>query len=312
MVPDPDISPPQRWPYFIGLLAQEVSQASDTHPTVKVWKDTELVALIRQVIRRHKAQFKSSLPTGAAILQRLESSHWLRPIPVTENQTGRVFYLMDHEAPKQFHIPPEEILLATLPSGVISYFSALQFYELTTQPLTFAHIGRLAKGHPPEPPENAAAQPLDKNTLGTPLFHLDGLPCFETKRYVGLTPGVNLRIQDNRTWYRVTTLEQTLLDTLLQPLRCGGEAVIFEAWENAWERIDWERLTNYLSIIERPSLIRRTATLLDMMKIRIPSHCSLQSLLDQTQQQMGAAPLIPLLPGLMYRTQHPRWRVTTP
>jgi hypothetical protein len=41
-----------------------------------------------------------------------------------------------------------------------------------------------------------------------------------------------MRVVSPRTWLRITTLEQTLLDTLLQPLRCVGEAVVLEAWEN--------------------------------------------------------------------------------
>jgi predicted transcriptional regulator of viral defense system len=31
---------------------------------------------------------------------------------------------------------------------------------------------------------------------------------------------------------RITTLEQTLLDTLHRPLSCGGPPIVIEAWEH--------------------------------------------------------------------------------
>ena len=52
---------------------------------------------------------------------------------------------------------------------------------------------------------------------------------YSNKRDVSLVPGIQFRVVSPRCWLRITTLEQTLLDALMQPVRCGGEAVALEA-----------------------------------------------------------------------------------
>ena len=47
-----------------------------------------------------------------------------------------------------------------------------------------------------------------------------------------------MRAYGPRAQIRITTLEQTLLDSLYKPFLCGGPEVVFEAWQDAVDRLD--------------------------------------------------------------------------
>jgi predicted transcriptional regulator of viral defense system len=64
---------------------------------------------------------------------------------------------------------------------------------------------------------------------------------------------------------RVTSLEQTLLDTLHRPLNCGGAAVVFEAWDTGADRLDHDKLATLLHRINDLRLTRRVAYMLSYM-----------------------------------------------
>ena len=303
--------PTEVWQNFVPLLADAVSRASEEHPTVRVWKDTELIGVINGIAKANRAALRTTFPPGSEILDQLERTGWLRRLPLAENNTGRTLYLKDQEATKEEVVDVLEVLQAVLPSGVISYFGAIGFHELTSQMPAFFHIGRLANGHPPE--SVAPAEAGDRNPLGTELFEFDGVRCYETKRYRGLVPGVQMRVIGPRTCYRVTTLEQTLLDAILQPLRCGGEAVVFEAWEHASERADFDRMTEHLQAIGRDSLVRRVGAMLEMSGAEVKGSSALDGLLSAVKGRTGGKDeMIPLLPGLNYGQVAGNWGVLIP
>lgn len=303
---------PELWLLFAPLLANAVAASTEEHPTVRVWKDTELVWVINRIVRDHRAELKTTFPAGAVVLEKLKKIKWLRELPLPENSTGRSIYLMDMEAARNEVVDVLEVLQAALPAGVISYFAALSFHELTSQMPGFYHIGRLANGHPPE--SDAPAKAGDRNPLGTVLFEYDGVMCYETKRYRGLTPGVQTRVIGPRTSYRITTLEQTLLDAILQPLRCGGEAVVFEAWGYAARRADFDRMAEHLRAIGRDSLIRRTGAMLEMLGAEVKDSSELGKLLATVKKRLSDTTdaVIPLLPGLGFARESEVWRVASP
>jgi len=272
-----------------------------------------LIWVINRLAKEHQAELKTTFSPGGAVLDKLKKMKWLRQLPLAENVTGRAFYLMDMEAQKGAVADALELLQAALPEGVISYFSALGFHELTTQTPAFAHIGRLAKGHPPDVEPARAGEQAGQVVLGTLLFEYDGVPCYETKRYRGLCPGVQVRVIGPRTYLRITTLEQTLLDTLLQPFRCGGEAVVFESWGHAGRKVDFDRMAGHLQAMGRRSLLRRVGAMLEINGVTV-SHNSPMERLLKTQQTRAGDPnnILPLLPGLEYPQTHPIWLVTIP
>lgn len=303
--------PIEIWQRFVSLLADAVSRPDEKHPTVRVWKDTELINLINGIALASRADFKTTFPPGNEILKQLERAGWLRRLALVGNVTGRTLFLMDQEAARDEAVDPLEVVQALLPSGVISYFGAISFHELTNQMPAFFHIGRLVDGHPPE--STTPAKPKERNPLGTELFGFEGVRCYETKRYRGLTPGVQMRVIGPRTWYRVTTLEQTLLDAILQPLRCGGEAVVFEAWGHAMERVDFDRMAEHLQAIGRDSLLRRVGAMLEMTGVEVKADSGLGRLLITVESQpLNEAQRISLLPGLGYRHTAGKWGVLVP
>lgn len=278
---------------------------------MRVWKDTELIGLIKRITREHRADLKTTFPSGREVLESLQQMRWLRELPLAANMTGRSIYLMDMEAPDEVIVDALEVLQALLPAGVISYFAALDFYELTTQMPAYFHIGRLANGHPPESVEPSEGG--DRNPLGTALFEYDGVMCYETKRYRRLTPGVQTRVIGPRTRYRITTLEQTLLDAILQPLRSGGEAVVLEAWSHAAKRADFDRMAEHLQAIGRDSLVRRVGAMLEVQGIEAADSSVLGEMFNAAKNRLSAEdPLIPLLPGLGFAGGSDTWRVSSP
>jgi predicted transcriptional regulator of viral defense system len=123
-----------------------------------------------------------------------------------------------------------------------------------------------------------------------------------------------MRVASPKTWLRITTLEQTLLDTLLQPVRCGGEAVVLEAWENGLKKMDADRITEHLSKIQREDLERRVAAVLDITGADVGA-TSLGRKLQGLRQRLAASheiPEIPLLPGFQFANFSEAWRVRTP
>ncbi len=310
-MPAPTIKP-DIWKLFAPLLAEAVVAPTEEHPTVRVWKDTELISVINRIAHEHRAELKTTFPAGTVVLETLKEMKWLRELPLAENVTGRSIYLMDMEAARNEAVEVMEVLQAMLPAGVISYFAALSFHKLTSQMPGFYHIGRLANGHPPE--SAAPTEIAGRNPLGKVLFEYDGGMCYETKRYLGLTPGVQTRLIGPRTSYRITTLEQTLLDAILQPLRCGGEAVAFEAWGHAAKRADFDRMAEHLRAIGRDSLIRRVGAMLEMLGAGIKDSTEFGKLLGAVKNRLGNTTnaVIPLLPGLGFARESQRWRVAIP
>ncbi len=124
-----------------------------------------------------------------------------------------------------------------------------------------------------------------------------------------------MRVVSSRTWLRITTLEQTLLDTLLQPLRCGGEAVVLEAWENGVKEMDADRMAEYLSKIQREDLERRIGAMVDLIGVDMAA-TSLGSRLKALRERLATliqeVPEIPLLPGFRFSALSGTWKVRTP
>jgi predicted transcriptional regulator of viral defense system len=303
--------PQGRWEQFVRILRDAVSEPTERHPTVRLWTASGLTSLISEIRDKHREALRTTFPRAQQVIRKLIEIGWLHAIPVVPSKERPTFYLMDMEATGQEWIDPLELLQAARPHGVVSYLGALSVYELTTQIPAFFHIGRLIEGRPPETDSSATA-PFERNPLGTELFRVGDIPCFESKRFHALTPGVQLRTIGPRTTYRITTLEQTLLDTLLQPQRCGGEAVVFEAWEQARNRCDWERMALHLASIARDTLTRRVGAILDQFEIRATA-TALANYLAEVQGRISpATPGIPVLPGLAYPSHDSTWRVYVP
>ncbi|MBI1914191.1 MAG: hypothetical protein HYS12_05560 [Planctomycetes bacterium] len=217
--------------------------------------------------------------------------------------------------------------MAAKPAGVACYFSAVSFHSLTTQHPGHHHSAELSKPRLGPDKEDASGEGDEKKrsirdqerreprSLGTLLFRYQDTPFYFTRRSARLVPGVQSRDYGPRTRLRITTLEQTLLDSLYKPFHCGGPEVVFEAWQEgmASRRVQEERLVEYLKAMNYPATARRVAVMLEIVGW-IPG-AELRRLLEETKGAMDRqSPFakISLLPGLDYQALNEDWLVRTP
>jgi hypothetical protein len=154
---------------------------------------------------------------------------------------------------------------------------------------------------------------VERNPLGTEIFHFEEVGYYLNKRDASLVAGVQFRVVSPRCWLRITTLEQTLLDALMQPVRCGGEAVALEAWETGAKLIDLDRMAEHLAKIQRDDLDRRVGAVLEMLGVDFAAS-TLEQRLNSVRSQLMTQdfPEIPLLAGFEFSELNKTWKVRTP
>jgi predicted transcriptional regulator of viral defense system len=151
--------------------------------------------------------------------------------------------------------------------------------------------------------------PRRRNPLGVLAFTYQGTEYFVTRRAPRLAPGIQTRYLDERTIIRITTIEQTLLDTLHKPQRAGGPEVIFEAWRSRASELDEDLLASYLRAMSDAPSVRRTGAMLDLLGYKVTSD-ALKSVLTKTNPPLDRP--ISLLAGIDYQRLDPAWSVLTP
>lgn len=311
---------PGQWEIFLKALSDEIAEPTPAHPTVRCWTHASLAKLIQKIRR---TTLSSTFPNTPDILKHLVSAGWAYRIAVdipsnTTTPPSKDFYLLDISAAHAPAVDPLELLQAYRPDGILCYFSALTYHSLTTQLAPHHHIAALitpSKSYPHLLNVPAGeVKPLSKKvSLGETLFTYQGIPCYLTKRSSSRLIGIQTRVLGPRTNLRITTLEQTLIDTFHKPLHCGGSSVIFEAWEDGVTRFDAALLSDYLTKIDSHLLLRRVGAMFDLLEYSPTDELKriLQSGLEFDQQSTQATN-ISLLPGLEFPSLNPKWRVMTP
>ncbi len=286
-------------------------------PTVRCWTRHNLEKVIMSVIKAHKTDLViSTFYTATEVIHRLQEIGWLSAIGV---DSPPELFLLDMEAREGDVIDPLEVLQGYKPQGVLCYFGVLGHLGLTTQVAPFFHVAYIDKSPlptmrpiPKVSVKGDRALP-NRNPLGQEVFQFEGAPCYLTKRNIALTPGIQTRIIGPRTMLRMTTMEQALLDVLGYPLHCGGESVVFEAWERGAAQWNPDRLADYLMKINRTEIDRRVGAMMDVLQIKIDSK-KLQVRLDdvRTQLRKSRDEEVPLLPGFTYPNVNSNWKVCVP
>ena len=303
-------------------LGDRVSSASEKNLTARCWKLSTLRHEIKAITKSNHEVLRTTFPPAHVVIERLKRMGWIHSIKVQYSNDAKLndFLLLDMEAGKGEPIYPLELLQAYLPDGVVCYFSAINYYELTTQVVAHHHIARL---NPPRAKKSLTAvdatEPeqagkfVERNPLGTEIFHFEDVGYYSNKRDVSLVPGIQFRVVSPRCWLRITTLEQTLLDALMQPVRCGGEAIALEAWETGAKQIDADRMAEHLAKIQRDDLDRRVGAVLEMIGANFVASTlgrRLKAVRDRLLTQ--DVPEIPLLAGFEFPESNKTWKVRTP
>ena len=152
-----------------------------------------------------------------------------------------------------------------------------------------------------------------RSKLGTHIYSYEGIPYYSTKRAISTIPGIKERVISPWSTIRMTTIEQTLLDTLQYPYHCGGPEVVFEAWQTARDRFEEEELLENLKRIGLPPLIRRVGAVYNLLDYS-PSK-RLGEFLNEKRDQFftqSEYPPIPLLRGLTFSQLDSYWNVLVP
>ena len=291
-------------------------------PTVRCWTRHNLEKVIMSVIKAHRTDLViNTFYTATEVIHRLQEIEWLRAIVVDslgDSNSPSELFLLDMEAREGDVIDPLEVLQGYKPQGVLCYFGVLGHLGLTTQVAPFFHVAYIDKSPLPTvrpiPKVSAKVDEAlpNRNPLGREAFQFEGAPCYVTKRNVALIPGIQTRIIGPRTMLRMTTMEQALLDVLGYPLHCGGESVVFEAWERGATQWNPDRLADYLMKINRTELDRRVGAMMDVLQIKVDSK-KLQVRLDEVRTQLRKSRVVvPLLPGFTYPNVNSNWKVCVP
>lgn len=315
---------PPQWDRFLKGLTNKLSKPSLDFPSVRCLTKKNLASLFSET---HKnLGLPSTFPSGSEILKLLSSMGLASSVSIeTEksNTPSKEFYLIGISESHSGIADPLELLQAYKTDGVICYFSALSYYELTTQFPTHHHIATItdapSKSKIDRPyrnqstPSYETAKESSEVKLGTLAFHYEETPFYTTKRRRNTIPGIKNRNLNAKTIIRITSKEQTLLDTLNYPRQCGGAEVIFEAWKNELGRCDEQVLIETLQKIDSASLARRLGTLIDFLG-HTPGK-ELLLFLENTKKEMATAPElfeIPLLKGYSYPHLNSDWKIFTP
>ncbi|SHJ63816.1 Transcriptional regulator, AbiEi antitoxin, Type IV TA system [Malonomonas rubra DSM 5091] len=319
----PDHALPKQWDLFLKEFSDRLVAPSQGIPSTRCLSRNTLASIF-SAIKKEK-QLPSTFPSGLKILELLTSMGLATEIPTEKKESSapsKEFYLIGLSASHDKTTDPFEMLQAHKPDGVICYFSAISYYEMSTQFPSHHHIATLTKSPKPSNPQSPHqvidskhedTQPEASKKIGTLSFSYQGVPFYTTKRNSNTIPGIKTRILNPRTTIKITSKEQTLLDTLSYPIHCGGAEVVFEAWENYIDSIDEEALLDLLNSIKSASLNRRLGALLDF--IGYQPKAELNRFLENTKKEAETSAdqiTIPLLKGHAFQRINPSWNIFIP
>ena len=256
---------------IVAALGEALSHPSDAYPSVQWMSERHLIRLLIEI---RNTLGISRNTTGKSVLASLIERKLAKKLAIANVPEGKkahiVYCLRLGQCPE---ITPIELLLSTQTrflKTALCYYTAIQYHELSVQVPAHHHIASFRVGSInnvvralSELPHSTAQSPTPLPSLGTLLFHHQGIPYYTTSRDERWIPGVQSIWLSDTLLARVTTLEQTLLDTLHNPWSCGGPAVAYEAWENGCMLMDEGYLSDYLHKINRIDLVLRVGYMLE-------------------------------------------------
>lgn len=202
-------------------------------------------------------------------------------------------------------LDPIELLSAFCPDGVLCFFSAMQYYELTTQFSPYYHIAKvnytkIAPKQFQNIDQNGPEETI-RSKNGIKYFSYKSTPYYLTNRNIKTIPGNKIIFFKGRE-YKIVTLEQLLIDCLLYPLKSGGFSVINEVWETASRYLKQSEILKILTEINRNDINQKTGYMLDLLDIKIEE--SLYSFLRKNISNECQ-----LLYGYNFVTLNEKWKV---
>lgn len=296
---------------IVAELSAELARPTDAIPSVRCISRPTIVGIVCELAAKLGVP-SGRIPSGSQAIKRLLKAKLLHAIPFDDAAArvgkSRLFAVGMGTDVTTLH--PLELLQAHVPGGIACYMTALGVHELTTQPTMHHHIARLETAptrlrvtaqEPRSKVEGATPNSGVTSSLGQWQFTYQGVRYYLTVREPQFLRSFQTRYLSDKSWYRVTTLEQTLLDTLRRPASCGGPSIVFEAWELAGEKLDAATMVTLLRQIGDTGLSRRAGYMLGRLGI------SASALEDVVESEV-----VPLLPGMPYSSLDSRWQLLVP
>lgn len=250
--------------------------------------------------------------SGIQLIELLKKTAIICPIPLksTSLRNSVQIYTIGVNT-KLATIPPAEILQAYAPNGVLCYFTAIEYYNLTTQPTPHHHIATLrSESSKQRATSIGRSNHTDSQlSLGTSEFILDNTTYYSTSRNSSNLQSTQRRQINPYCVVNITTLEQTLLDCLHRPRSSGGPAVIFEAWENGLTQTSPERILTLARQIANNAQLRRTAYMIAQYIPNSPVLSEIKQLVEEASSGQEAPTL---LPGIPYTNINNDWGLRVP
>jgi predicted transcriptional regulator of viral defense system len=304
---------------FVSSLLAISAEANEERPVVRVWTRNRLFQLFDQALQANNIPLKRYTKTRlvdalveSGILDRIESS--LPP----DKRTPQFLYYLSYAGSHEPDPPSSaEILLALKPRGVVCYSTAVFLHGLSTQIPNHHHVAGptpTMRGNVRTTDNESASgdeSGKDRSKLGQQLFELSGSGFYAHRRSDRHLQEHELVQNDPKTMVRITTLEQTLYDTLFHPRLCGGAAIVFEAWESAESRYNEDRLFSLMKASSYHPIIRRIGAMLECIPGAGSSSLleSISILYSGLEQQHEP---IELIPGAGCTDLLPKWQVLVP
>lgn len=298
---------------ILSGFSQRLAQQAESLPSTRCMARPALIRLLSN-LRDDLAIPGTRAISGDALLGILARSGLIKPIEITA-LSPRVsplrFYAIGMDTDPQM-IEPAELLQTHAPDGVICYFSALQLHNLTTQPAPHHHIARSRPAAGPSP-----AKPLtigeSAPALGSGQFRYQGVAYYVCMRDFSILRKSQQQYLHGRSKVHVTTLEQTLVDTLHRPMNAGGPSVVFEAWEAAAERANVDTLLKILLEIRDPLLARRVGFMIEQtLGPFADADLDAVHALAQRTLTTETGQLPSLMSSMPYKTIDARWQLRIP
>jgi hypothetical protein len=289
-------------------LAEELRSPTDELPSTRLFVRAGLARLL---LRLKSAAGGPVNITGAQLLGELLGSGLARTLDLDDvsQRVSRDRFVLLGLAEDPDLLSPLELLQVHAPHGTICYFSALMVHELTTQTAAHHHI---AVPSTPSPAVHTTPQRSEDSIkpppIGNWLFTFRGTPYYTSRRDTRYLSDSQRRDLDRKSWFRVTSLEQTLLDTLHRPMSCGGLTVVFDAWEAALGRLRNEHLVELLRASGDHRLARRVGYMAQQAAIPVADD------VHALAREWGAfgEPPVALFGGIPYTTLDRRWNLRVP
>jgi len=313
---------PPKWEDFLRSFTDRLSKTKSSLPCIRCLTKGTLIHLFKEI--QKDLALPSTYPSGTKIIEHLISMGLATKVPVEETARpipSKELFVIGIFGSHNLEIDPLEMMQAYNLKGVICFFSALAHLNLTTQIPVHNHIASLIPKKIVDIARltsvNDWAAPTDvsktRSKMGTPIFSYQNVPIYSTKRIINSIPGIKSRILSPWAIIRMTTIEQTLLDTLQYPLQCGGPEVVFEAWGKKIRNLRDDLILEYLKIINIPPLTRRLGAILDLFNHRPISE--LYAYLEESRSNIfiqPEVPEIPILKGMFFSRLNSSWNVLIP